>query len=430
MESIVAIRRSLIAASLLGLFMVFPVSAEPKLKLHFFTADNCPACADVHPIVKEIDKSHPDTELLEYQVWRNRPNMQLLLSLVESRQEPLGTPALFIGDYYWIGFNAAHKNEIESVIRRCLENDCPDPLTAMSDPPPGIVNAKRETVAVPLLGTLDAKDASLPVLTVTLGLLDSINPCAFFVLLFLLGLLVHSHSHTRMLIIGGVFIFFSGLIYFLFMAAWLNIFLLVGGVQMVTILAGLIALTVATLNIKDFFLFKHGVSLSMSDGQRGRLSQKVRSLVYVSRFPAMIFGTIVLSIAANSYELLCTAGFPMVFTRVLTLHELPATTYYLYLVAYNIVYVLPLLAIVIVFSVTLGSHKLSEWQGRGLKLASGMMMLVLGLVLLVNPALLNSVWAAVGILGSALAITTVLLLYYRTNHPEVREGTFSSRQHK
>lgn len=425
-----AIFRSLIAASLLGLFLTSPVSAESELVLHFFTADNCPACAAIHPLVEEIDRSYPETELLEYQVWRNRPNMQLLLSLVEARDEPLGTPALFIGDHYWIGFSEANTNEIEAVIRHCLESRCPDPLAAPSGQGSAIDKEKKEPVAIPFFGTVDAKEASLPVLTLTLGLLDSINPCAFFVLLFLLGLLVHSHSRSRMLIIGGIFVFFSGLIYFLFMTAWLNIFLLVGGVQIVTVLAGLVALTVATLNIKDFFLFKHGISLSMSEGQRGRLTQKIRSLVYASKFPAMVFGTIVLSIAANSYELLCTAGFPMVFTRVLTLHELPTTTYYLYLAAYNVVYVLPLLAIVIVFSLTLGAHKLSEWQGRELKLASGMMMLVLGLVLLVNPALISSVWAAVGMLGSALVITAVLLLYYRAKHPEVRGGQFSSGPHK
>jgi hypothetical protein len=116
----------------------------------------------------------------------------------------------------------------------------------------------------------------------------------------------------------------------------------------------------------------------------------------------------VLAIVANSYELLCTAGFPMVFTRILTLNNLPTASYYLYLVLYNIVYVVPLSVIVVMFTVTLGSRKLSEYQGRVLKLVSGAMMLGLGGVLLANPALLNSVVVSFAILAGALGVSLLI----------------------
>jgi uncharacterized membrane protein YfcA len=72
----------------------------------------------------------------------------------------------------------------------------------------------------------------------------------------------------------------------------------------------------------------------------------------------------------------------MVYTRVLTLHKLSSFQYYQYLVLYNIVYVVPLAIIVAVITVTLGTRKLTEWQGRQLKLVSGLMMLALGAVLI------------------------------------------------
>jgi hypothetical protein len=118
----------------------------------------------------------------------------------------------------------------------------------------------------------------------------------------------------------------------------------------------------------------------------------------------------VLAVVANSYELLCTAGFPMVYTRVLTLRELPGWLYYGYLGLYNLAYVVPLLIIVILFSVTLGSHKLSEFEGRLLKLLSGMMMLVLGLVLLFQPVLLQNLLVVVGLLVAALLGTGLVVL--------------------
>ena len=112
--------------------------------------------------------------------------------------------------------------------------------------------------------------------------------------------------------------------------------------------------------------------------------------------------------AANSYELLCTAGFPMVYTRFLTLRALTRSEYYLYLAFYNLVYVVPLAIIVAIFTATLGSRKLTEWQGRVLKLLSGVMMLMLGLVILLKPTLLNNAVASIVLLAAALAVTIII----------------------
>jgi hypothetical protein len=123
-----------------------------------------------------------------------------------------------------------------------------------------------------------------------------------------------------------------------------------------------------------------------------------------------MIGTVVLSVVANAYELLCTIGFPMVYTRVLTLSNLPRVKYYIYLIFYNIIYVIPLAGIVLLFSITLGGKKLTEWQGQVLKLISGLMMLGLGLVLLINPAIFNNILVAVGLLVIALTTAGITIL--------------------
>ena len=139
----------------------------------------------------------------------------------------------------------------------------------------------------------------------------------------------------------------------------------------------------------------------------------MRKLTTGDAMPTVLLGTIALAAVANSYELLCTAGFPLVFTRVLTLNDLSNSTYYGYLALYNVVYVIPLLAIVGVFVWTLGSRKLSENEGRFLKLMSGMMMLGLGLLLVLKPNLLENMFAAVGILAAAVLSTVVISLVRR-----------------
>jgi cytochrome c biogenesis protein CcdA len=166
------------------------------------------------------------------------------------------------------------------------------------------------------------------VLTLVLAGLDAFNPCAFFVLLFLLSMMAHQKSRTRMLAIGGVFAVISGLMYFAFMAAWLNVFQLFGHLAWVTLAAGALAVFVGAVNVKDFFAFEQGLTLSIPDSKKPGIFRRTRAILAAENLPAMLAATVVLAIAANFYELLCTAGFPMVYTRLLTLAELsPAGRY-------------------------------------------------------------------------------------------------------
>jgi hypothetical protein len=269
------------------------------------------------------------------------------------------------------------------------------------------------TVAVPIMGDVDAGSVSLPTFTVLIAAVDAFNPCAFFVLLFLLSLLVHARSRVRMAIVGGTFVLFSGLIYFLFMTAWLNVFIVTENIRGITLVAGLVAVAIAAVNLKDAFGADRGPSLSIPDRAKPGLYARMRALVGADRYPAMLAGTVALAIAVNSYELLCTAGLPMAFTRVLTLNELSTGTYYLYLVLYNVVYVIPLLLIVGGFVLALGSRKLQEYEGRSLKLLSGTMMLGLGLILLFAPDALGDPWAAIFVVIAAVLITVVVTLVQR-----------------
>jgi hypothetical protein len=270
------------------------------------------------------------------------------------------------------------------------------------------VRGEAVGVQLPLLGTIDPSNWGLPILTAVIAGLDAFNPCAFFVLLFLLSLMVHARSRARMLLVGGTFVLFSGLIYFVFMAAWLNVFLWIGELRIVTMIAGLVAVALAAVNIKDYFWFKSGPSLSIPDSKKPGMYQRMRNLVAAPSVLAMLTGTAVLAIVVNSYELLCTAGLPMVYTRILTLREADSFVFYMYLVFYNIVYVIPLLAIVGLFVMKFGSRKLGESEGRLLKLMSGMMMLGLGAVMLFAPMALNNAGIAIGLLAAAILTTSLI----------------------
>ncbi|HEC94366.1 MAG TPA: hypothetical protein ENI45_00185 [Thermoplasmatales archaeon] len=227
-----------------------------------------------------------------------------------------------------------------------------------------------------------------------------------------------------MALIGGIFIFFSGFIYFIFMSALLNIFILSAHTALITAIAGVVAMFLGSLNIKDFFFFKKGLSASIPESKKPGLFRRMRKLVKATKISTMIIGVIVLAVSANTYELFCTLGFPMIFTRALTLHNLPLTEYYLYILFYNLVYVIPLCLIVLMFVITLGRRKLTQWQGQVLKLVSGTMMLLLGIVLLFAPVLLRSVFTAVAILVVALTAAGVISVVWK-KHLKKKEQTSS-----
>ena len=153
--------------------------------------------------------------------------------------------------------------------------------------------------------------------------------------------------------------------------------------------------------------------MSITESKNPGMYQRMRALVGAKSVWAMLAGTAILAVAVNSYELLCTAGLPMVYTRILTLREADTVVYYLYLALYNVIYVIPLLLIVLIFVTTLGSRKLGEAEGRLLKLMSGMMMLGLGMLLLAAPNALNNPAIAIGLMLGAVALTWVIHLVSR-----------------
>lgn len=408
-------------------------SSTEGFVLFFFWGKGCPHCEEEKTFLNVMKKKYPNIKVIDYEVWYNKQNAELLARMAEAyNMKASGVPVTFIDENAFIGFSKHAQEEITASILKCLSRKCIDPtlvvagkisiaknnsISITGEAPEKTEDLecreKSKTVYIPWIGNLNASEMSLPVITLVIAGLDSFNPCAFFVLLSLLGLLIHAQSRKKMLLIGSVFIFFSGFIYFIFMAAWLNLFLMMGQVEIITKIAGSIAILIAAINVKDFFVFKKGVSLTIPDSAKPKLFERMRKLLKSTSLVSILVGTAVLAIAANAYELLCTAGFPMVFTRILTLNNLSTMSYYLYLILYNSIYVIPLSIIVVIFTVTLGKKNLTEWQGRIMKLISGTMMLGLGGVLILNPAILSNALISFLLLAGALVISVAIAFFIK-----------------
>jgi glutaredoxin len=404
------------------------ITSENKRKdvdIFLFWGEGCPHCKEEKAFLNKLRQTYPSIKIHDFEVWYNEENAKKLESFAKAYGiKATGVPVTFIGENSFIGFSENTMKELQETIQKCIYSECINPLdftiSKTNQSPSLNINKitpdslecrkKSNIVFIPWLGKIDAHETSLPILTIIIAGLDSFNPCAFFVLFSLLGLLLHARSRKKILLIGSTFVFFSGAIYFLFMSAWLNLFLIMGKVDVITYIAGVIALIISIINIKDYFKFKKGVSLTIPDGAKPKLFDKMRRLLKSSSIISILIGTTILAITANSYELLCTAGFPMVFTRILTLRNLTQMHYYSYLILYNLIYIIPLAIIVLIFTITLGKRNLSEWQGRVLKLVSGLMMLGLSLVLILDPTILSNALISVLILSSSLLLSGIIIL--------------------
>jgi uncharacterized membrane protein HdeD (DUF308 family) len=389
-----------------GLWYASPPQ-PPALDLYFFWSPRCPHCRQARPQVEALAATHPWLRLHSLSIDGPPEHRQRFAELAALT----GEPPRSVPSFYWCGRGRAGWAGPASAT--ALERDLADCYRQLygTAPPGGAAGPEAATAAgaeLPVLGHLTPGDYALPLLTLLLAGVDAFNPCAFFVLLFLLSLLANTRSRPRMLLVGGIFVSVSGLVYFLFMAAWLSLFQLLGSLSWVTLGAGTLALVMGGLNVKDYFRFRQGPSLSLSEAQRGRLFARMRRLLEAGRLPALAAGATLLAVAANGYELLCTAGFPMVYTRTLTLHDLSPAGYYGYLALYNLIYIIPLLLIVLGFVYALGRRKLTQAEGQWLKLLSGMMMLTLGSLLLLAPERLSSPWVALGTVAAALAATSAV----------------------
>jgi hypothetical protein len=375
--------------------------AEPAARaadIEVFTREGCARCLAAQRFLAELQRERPQVRVVFHDVEKDRASLTRLQKLVTQQGGGvLGVPAFLVRGTLIIGYQG---DATTGVRLKALLDTSSDALL-QGDVTPGSVCAPdaglscvaettpptvaEDAIEAPLLGRISVRALGLPLFTVVIGLLDGFNPCAMWVLLFLLSLLVNLQNRAKMLLIGSTFVLVSGAVYFAFMAAWLNVFLLLGFSRTVQGLLGAVALLVGLVNTKDFFAFGRGMSLSIPESAKPGIYSRVRRIIQAEDIAGAMFSVIVLAVLVNMVELLCTAGFPAVYTHVLTQQQLSWWAYYGYLGLYNLAYMLDDSVLLLIAVVTLSRHKLQEREGRWLKLLSGFVMVALGMVLLVKP---------------------------------------------
>jgi hypothetical protein len=372
-------------------------SAAGPAAIELFVREGCLHCAEAEAFVAALQRERPGLRAEVRDVGREPAALARLERLV--REHGTGTarvPAFRVGGQLIVGYSAQAGTGL--LIRLALAGAGADTggqsgaasgaaaCTAQQDSkcerPPEAQPPERFEVA--LFGRPLALDAvGLPAFTVAVGLLDGLNPCSMWVLVLMISLLAPLNDRKRMIVVAGTFVLVEGVAYFAFMSAWLNLFLLIGLSRASELVVAAIAIVAGSLNLKDA-VAPGGLSLSIPAAAKPGIYQRLRAILHAPGYAAAVAGTVVLALLVQLVELMCTSGFPALFTRILTLRVLDTGTYYAYLLLYNAAYMLDDVIVLAIGVAMLSRHRLQEREGRLLKLLSGVAMIGLAVYLAVG----------------------------------------------
>jgi glutaredoxin len=365
-------------------------AATRPADVEVFLREGCPHCAKAKEFLEGLARERPELRIVFRDVRRDPSALSRLREITEA-QGSVSVPTFDVHGHIIVGYsdeattgklilNALSESRLHSRQSGQSAGSCEaeESLSCEAGAP------EPESFEIMLLGHRVALETvGLPLFTVSMGLLDGFNPCSMWVLILMISLLAPMKNRMRMFAVAGAFVAVEGVAYLAFMAAWLNLFLLIGLSRASEIIIAAIAILAGAINLKDFWAYGWGVSLSIPEAAKPGIYARARGILQAENLRGAMIGAVALAVLVQIVEFLCTSGFPALYTRILTLRQLSGFSYYGYLLLYNAAYMLDDLIVLAIGIITLSQRRLQEKEGRWLKLISGVVMVGLGIYLII-----------------------------------------------
>lgn len=390
----------------------FFVSAKEndQITLYFFHGDGCPHCAEEEKFLSSNLDEYNNLKIERVEVWYNTENAALL-SKVENALDikRSGVPTTIIGNTVISGYSDSVGSKIERAIKFYEENEYVDVIAQIKDGTYVKPETEKEelvdefsneeeksdeavTVDLPAFGKLNLKNVSLMSAAVIIGLTDGFNPCAMWILLFLISVLIGMKDRRRMWTLGLTFLVTSALVYMLIMLSWVNVAVKITTVVWVRNLIAIVALIGGIINLKSFLTSQDSGCEVVDDKKRKKIFKKIRKFTSEKSFILAIIGVIGLAVSVNLVELACSAGLPLVFSELLALNNVSNFMKFMYTVLYILFFLLDDLIVFFIAMFTMKVTGISTRYNRLSHLLGGFIMLLIGILLLVRPEWLMFNW--------------------------------------
>ena len=401
-------------AGLLLLALAAPISPaeawqsetpEPPPPLVLFWGDGCPHCEAEWQFLSGLDSEYPDLEIIGYEVWHSEANQGLMVEfLAERGEQPSGVPTTLFGDDMWVGFSDSVARQIERAVDVAFGGDvAPEAATEMID--------------LPLFGERDVGSTSLFVSTLLIAFVDGFNPCSLWALSILLALVLRNGSRRRVIAVGTTFLLVTAGLYALYIVGLYSALEMAANASWIRATMAAVALTFGVINVKDFFAFKRGPSLTISDRAKPKLYQRMRTVADDRPIQTVLAGTVVLATGVSLLETPCTAGYPLLWTDLVTRQGVATSTAVALFGVYMLVFLLDEFVVFGTAVVAMRAAKLEERHGRALKLVSGTLMIVLAGVLILAPDLMQNLGGVALTFGAAAIVSAIVLAVERSRNP-------------
>ena len=386
-----------ISILLLVLFIPFSIKAdENEIRLYLFHQNGCPHCEAEIEFLESIEDDYPTLEIIKYEVSSNAMNYSLYNKVMRKTGiNENGVPFTMIGTDYFVGFdeNTGSDEEIKKSIEKFLKSKDYKDIISMVKNDEDLSDIKYNTdldseKTIPILGKIDAKKVSLPLVAIIMGAIDGFNPCAMWVLLFLITMLFNMKDKKKMWILGLTFLTTSALVYLLIMASWLKVAVSFTTVKWVRILIALVAFIGGVVNLNSFRISinEHTDGCTVvEDKKRKKIFKKIKEIVHEKKFILSLVGIITLAVSVNLIELACSAGLPLVFTQILALNELSTLEYSIYMIIYIIFFLLDDVVIFVASMITLNTKGISSKYGKYSHLVGGIIMVIIAVLMIFKP---------------------------------------------
>ncbi len=350
--------------------------------INFFYLPGCSHCEEQEPFNKKLEAKY------SINITRHDCTVPQAYSLLSQMLAERGVedepafPITIFGNQVFGGWESEQTTgrAIEEALQQCLAGNCPEPAGDTGGDNGGEVN-------LPIIGKIDPAGYSLLGLAVVLGLVDGFNPCAMWVLVYLISLVATLRDRRRIWLIVGSFVLASGILYFVFMAAQLTGFQLVGRllgyVKPVTIVIGLVALGGGILQMKEFVQTKGAIVCKVTDqDSRAKTMTRAQKIVSSPITLGTIVGIIALAFVVNSVEFACSWVVPTTFTGALSQASLTTFQRYAYILVYDVFFMIDD-TIIFGTAALAASSSLGERYARYTRPVGGTILIVLGMLLLV-----------------------------------------------
>lgn len=386
----------------ISFFFILPVSAkeDDKVTLYLFYGDGCPHCAEEKLYLNEIKDKYDNFEIVYYEVWKNTDNQKFLEDVKEALEiERSGVPVTVIGDTYFVGWSEALESRVTRAIRHYKQNEYVDVVEQIRNGTYEKVedsektdfekeeekSDEESTISVPLIGKVNLKNVSLTTAAVILGLIDGFNPCAMWVLLFLISMLIGMKDKKRMWVIGLTFLGSSALVYMLIMLSWLNIVVSISTSIWVRNVIAIIAIGGGLINLYNFIKHQDSGCSVVDEKKRKSVFARIKKFTKEKSLILAMIGAVALAFSVNIIELACSAGLPLVFTQLLAINNITGLGSFMYVLLYIIFFLLDDLVIFFIAMKTMEVTGFSTKYSKYSHLVGGLLMVLIGILLIVKP---------------------------------------------